>query len=252
MERENLRDRHIICDMRMEDKRKRESLREENRAEDEKRAYGLNNRGVTLMELVVALSIIMIFAGVVTAYITSTTNLYRNVRSNSVVQMDTQEILTKLQNLVIDTGNTIYYAKGALGADGSTFVTPGEKLTNDLSAPIMENKTLVVCSMVDGETATSGDIYDIIDWDAETQTLYYTQREYRAEHGVGAAATLRTKKAKSVISENVVSFAVSLDKVESENKVEFQITVNVNGKEITSSRTVTLRNTVVVKAPYDL
>ena len=62
------------------------------------RKHRLNNSGLTLIELIVAIAIIAIFSGVVLTYITSSSNFYRNTSSNSKVQMETQETFDKLED----------------------------------------------------------------------------------------------------------------------------------------------------------
>ena len=72
------------------------------------RKHRLNNSGLTLIELIVAIAIIAIFSGVVLTYITSSSNFYRNTSSNSKVQMETQETFDKIEDMIINANRGIY------------------------------------------------------------------------------------------------------------------------------------------------
>ena len=73
------------------------------------RKHRLNNSGLTLIELIVAIAIIAIFSGVVLTYITSSSNFYRNTSSNSKVQMETQETFDKLEDMIINANRNLAY-----------------------------------------------------------------------------------------------------------------------------------------------
>ena len=57
----------------------------------------LNNKGFTLIEMIVTVSIIAIFAGVVLNFIATGSNLFRNTSSSAKVQMEIQETFDKIE-----------------------------------------------------------------------------------------------------------------------------------------------------------
>lgn len=62
-----------------------------------------DNRGLTLIELVITVAIIAIFSGVVMTFIMTGSNTYRSTSSNAKVQMETQELVDRMEDLIIDT-----------------------------------------------------------------------------------------------------------------------------------------------------
>ena len=52
-----------------------------------------DNRGLTLIELIITVAIIAIFSGVVLTFITTGSNTYRSTSSSAKVQMETQELI---------------------------------------------------------------------------------------------------------------------------------------------------------------
>ncbi|MDO4276891.1 MAG: prepilin-type N-terminal cleavage/methylation domain-containing protein [Eubacteriales bacterium] len=239
-----------------------------------------NNKGLTLIELVVTIAIIAIFSGIVLSIISSGSSMYRSTSSNAKVQMETQQTLDTLQNLVIDANRSVYYALGS----GDNLGAP---LGNDIDdQSVVGSKTFLVCKareLPGGNTEQC--TYDIVDWDAENQKLYYSQKEYEREKtepdtgntsnpdtpsqastfsddGEEAAFSstaplqksvrtgeVKTLKDRFVMAENITDFRVDVDKVVKDRIVRFQITENVNGKEIETLHTVNLRNQIQIAEP---
>ena len=85
--------------------------------DDRKQQLKLNNRGLTLVELIAAIAIIGIFGAVIASFITSGMNFYRHVSDTSAVQRSMQNTLESIENLVIDTNDTIKYQVGGVAAD---------------------------------------------------------------------------------------------------------------------------------------
>ena len=66
-----------------------------------------NNRGLTLVEMIVTVAIIAVFSGVVVTAVGVGSNLYRNVSSSTRVQVDTQELLDEMEDLIIDANRSV-------------------------------------------------------------------------------------------------------------------------------------------------
>ena len=62
----------------------------------------LQNKGFTLIELIVTIAIIAIFSGVVLTFISTGSNTYRSTSSSAKVQMETQETFDQIEDLIID------------------------------------------------------------------------------------------------------------------------------------------------------
>ena len=71
-----------------------------------------NNKGFTLIELIVTIAIMAIFSGVVLTVIGTGANSYRNTSSTAKAQMETQEVMDQIQNMIIDVNRSVYYACG--------------------------------------------------------------------------------------------------------------------------------------------
>ena len=240
-----------------------------------------DNRGLTLIELVITVAIIAIFSGVVMTFIMTGSNTYRSTSSNAKVQMETQELVDRMEDLIIDTNRSLYYANG-------TGENTGSEIKNDIKQSgdgnSDGNKTFIVCNEYkNNDGNTSKYICDVIDWDKKDATVYYSQREYTAtsssddsgkneteaaafsedEEDVSAFSldeedsgeqnvrNVRTKVNRSVLATGILDFRADVTKVESDNIVCFQLSTENGKKEIETLHSVSLRNKVKVKKPAD-
>ena len=245
------------------------------------RTQQTDNRGLTLIELVITVAIIAIFSGVVMTFIMTGSNTYRSTSSNAKVQMETQELVDRMEDLIIDTNRSLYYANG-------TGENTGSEIKNDIKQSgdgnSDGNKTFIVCNEYkNNDGNTSQYICDVIDWDKKDATVYYSQREYTAtsssddsgkndtetaalsedEEDVSAFSldeedsgeqnvrNVRTKVNRSVLATGILDFRADLTKVESDNIVRFQLSTENGKKEIETLHSVSLRNKVKVKKPAD-
>ena len=100
------------------------------------KTWKLKNKGFTLIEMIVTVAIIAIFSGVVVTFIGTGSSVYRSTSSSSKVQMETQETFDKIEDLIIDTNRSFYYAYGS----GSEI---GAQITNDIKEKVRRIKPLL-------------------------------------------------------------------------------------------------------------
>lgn len=238
----------------------------------------LQNKGFTLIELIVTIAIIAIFSGVVLTFISTGSNTYRSTSSSAKVQMETQETFDQIEDLIIDVNRSLYYANGS----GDSL---GAEIKNDIKqsggANSTGDKTFIICNEYKNGTGNSQYICDVLDWDKDDATIYYSQKEYKAasssagnetsveslmaaeddteENAVDAGASESETKAKdlkmkvdrSVLATGILDFRADVSKVESDKIVRFQLSTQDGTKEIETLHSVSLRNTVEVKKPAD-
>ena len=119
------------------------------------------NKGFTLIEMIVTVAIIAIFSGVVVTFIGTGSGVYRNTSSNSKVQMETQETFDKIEDLIIDANRSLYYANGSDSEIGA-------EIRNDIKEKgginSTGNKTFIACNEYENGDGSSQYIYDVLDW----------------------------------------------------------------------------------------
>lgn len=189
----------------------------------------LNNRGLTLIEMVSAIAIIGIFSTVVMTFITSGANFYRKTSITTKLQSDMQTTLERIENAIMDTNKSIAY----------TYSNGGSAIENDINQPVTAEKE-VVCTSTDlSVSAKDGDcLLTIFQWSPSEQILYYN--EGFIKDGKKSVSTA----SRALLAENVSGFQVDISKAKSEGIVLFRLTLKKGDKEISQLYTVTLRNKV--------
>ena len=189
----------------------------------------LNNRGLTLIEMVSAIAIIGIFSTVVMTFITSGANFYRKTSITTKLQSDMQTTLERIENAIMDTNKSIAY----------TYSNGGSAIENDINQPVTAEKE-VVCTSTDlSVSAKEGDcLLTIFQWSPSEQILYYNEGFIKdGKKSVSTASRV-------VLAENVSGFQADISKAKSEGIVLFRLTLKKGDKEISQLYTVTLRNKV--------
>lgn len=179
----------------------------------------LNNRGLTLIELIAVIAIIGVFGVVIASFITSTANFYRHASDTANVQRNMQNTLESIENLILDTNQSISYQ-----ADGRV-------VENDIGQNEAVEKLLVMESVTEDDRGNKIETVDVLRWRPGEQKLYYIRnpQNYGTIYG-------------DVLAENVSGFNVDISKARTEGVLRFQLSMTKRGEKITQTYTVALRN----------
>lgn len=194
-----------------------------------------NNRGFTLIELIITVAIIAIFSGVILTFIGTGSNTYRSTSNSAKVQMEAQETADSLEDLIIDANYSIDYQSAP----------DGGAITNDIDgASGTGDKVLIICNKSNsgdtgsGDSTSAGYIYDILYWSCSEQKIYYSQN---------TTNSVPSGPSGSVLAEGITDFQADVSKAASDKIVRFQLGIKRGTKEIKTLHSVTLRNTVKIQ-----
>ena len=179
----------------------------------------MNNRGLTLIELIAVIAIIGVFGVVIASFITSTANFYRHASDTANVQRNMQNTMESIENLVLDTNQSISYQAN------------GGAVENDIDQNEVVEKLLVMKSVTEDDKGNKVETVDVLRWRPDEQKLYYIRnpQNYGTIYG-------------DVLAENVSGFNVDISKAKTEGVVRFQLSMTKRGEKITQTYTVALRN----------
>lgn len=193
------------------------------------------NGGFTLVEMIVVVAITAVFSAVVLTAVTAGSRLFRSISGSTRVQMDTQELTDSVEKLIVNAGESIYYAYGS----GKS---PGAPISDDIDSSTDGDRTLLLCSMQKNKGGSDIRVVDVLDWRESEQKLYYSRQEITA-----AGTSMLTEP--SVYGEGVREFHVDVSRADSDGIIRFQLITETLGKKLRTLHTVDLRNPVKIMLP---
>lgn len=193
------------------------------------------NGGFTLVEMIVAVAITAVFSAVVLTAVAAGSRLYRSISGSTRVQMDTQELTDSVEKLIVNAGESIYYAYGS----GKS---PGAPISDDIDGSTDGDRTLLLCSIQKNKGGAGICVVDVLDWRESEQKLYYSRQEITA-----AGTSMLTEP--SVYGEGIREFHVDVSRADSDGIIRFQLITENLGKKLRTLHTVDLRNPVKIMLP---
>ena len=197
-----------------------------------------DNRGLTLIELIVTVAIAMIFSGVILTFVAGAAKSYRRTSGGAQSQMEMQDALDQLENLAMNANLSMFYAKGE---KTTTTVNANDKIENDsdIATPLNQTKTLFMGS----KEETGKSVYSVVIWNADNGKLTFFKTGTKKGTGTGSVENAE------VIAENVTQFAADIHDVADAHTVRFKLVTKVNGRKVEKTETVTLRNDIIIALP---
>ena len=193
------------------------------------------NGGFTLVEMIVAVAITAVFSAVVLTAVAAGSRLYRSISGSTRVQMDTQELTDSVEKLIVNAGESIYYAYGS----GKS---PGAPISDDIDGSTDGDRTLLLCSIQKNKGGAGIRVVDVLDWRESEQKLYYSRQEITA-----AGTSMLTEP--SVYGEGIREFHVDVSRADSDGIIRFQLITENLVKKLRTLHTVDLRNPVKIMLP---
>lgn len=172
-----------------------------------------NNRGFTLVELIVAISIFGILAAAVFGFMIAGANSYGRINTRLNLQMNAELAANQIEEYMRDCNGSIYYDN---------------------------NSTLYIINSNEGESVLNAFEYK------DGKIKYGTAKLSEKPNGSYAGYAIQTD---ALLCKNVDSFDVNLGiSDERAYYAELKLQLKQNGKRYTVEKVVALRNRPIVKA----
>lgn len=171
-----------------------------------------NNKGFSLIELIVSLAVIMIVGGSIASFLLTGSNSYASVINNTDLQEEAQLVMNQISDIVITA----------------------EKAVNFKNA---DNKL---------EVFNENEKYEIVFKNSEKK-LYYNKFDRKT-----GTVKFIPESENVLMAENVSFFEADSTKVESTNKLIVRIVFENKSKTYVKEEIITLRNGQTVKSGDDL
>lgn len=172
-----------------------------------------DNRGMSLVELVAVMAIMVILSSAVIGFMVSGMRQYQEARSEVSRQTEVQMASNQLQGLLIDTANGVRY--------------------DDTRKELWAYTT---------ETESGSTVYTAtkISWDTTENQLLFSKYTYDPQ--VGGGYNEIENSIDQLLAENVSDFSADMSELDDKNIITFAIEITVRGKSYNTESTLKLRN----------
>lgn len=200
-----------------------------------------NNKGFSLLELVVAMCILTIVGLMLLNIIRFGMNSYSRTSRSINVQNEAQLAMDQIQEILIDATNGV----------SITDSVPDGDLFGALNDETIEKKDLEKIYAFDVEKDAAGNNVNVcmeIAWDKSNKEIRYSETVYRQETltkrwEVDVAATNARGVKNNLLAEHVEAFSVDLTKIHTHHTVNVALEFKVSEREFKSKKEIKLRNT---------
>lgn len=176
-----------------------------------------DNRGISLIELLVAIAAMSIVTAAVVGFLNVSLQTYRSTNQDIDLQYEAQLVTNQLKDLLIDANNTVSYDTESVGGS--------------------EERVMKIYNKV---SSTDGTVAEIR-WKQAEGKLYYAKYSHDIEHNTTSSTPLIEP---SLMGEHMTDFSVDLTGLPS-GKILFTMNFDVGDRTYAGTSTVTLRNKVV-------
>ena len=207
-----------------------------------------DNRGLTLIELLVALAIISIVLVLIFGFFIQSMGFFNKGNKESGVQNDAQLTMAQLESLVMNANQGIGLKPGT---------SNGTYKGNDLYLYYRNYESKAVSGeAIVQKSADYEAIHIYVDTDDATDVegLVFCTRDCTYDSSSGTITMTDDKKNPEELSQlvkNATDFEVDLTQLLDRNSVKFTINFDYEGRKYKASHTVLLRNTMVAKINGD-
>lgn len=200
-----------------------------------------NNKGFSLLELVIAMCILTIIGFMLLSIIQSGTNSYSRTSKSINVQNEAQLAMDQIQEILIDATNGV----------STTDSVPDGDVFGALDDDTIEKKDLEKLYAFNIEKDDSGDDVNIcmeIVWNKSSKEIYYSETVYKQEAlskkwEIDDAATDARNIKNNLLAEHVEAFSADLTNIHKNHTVTIALEFEVSGQKFESQKEIKLRNT---------
>lgn len=206
----------------------------------EKKKQKLDNRGLTLVELLVTIALVAVVGGVITAFVITAQKQYNQGIAETDLQYEAQLLSNQFQELLLDANEGISYRYGGTRTEGANNNVPvGNFILND--AGVAEGATVTNKELYIYETAT----YSVLTWDSVKKEVYYREYDSATKQPITAEPEL--------MAEFVSGISVDLSDLEESGILRYDLYFlkEGTGREYSTSHKLKIRNTVLVNKSPD-
>lgn len=201
-----------------------------------------NNRGITLIELVVALAIFSIIGVAITGFVSYASKGFATSNRSVKLQYEQQLVENQVRDVILETSRGIYFKEDA-GAGTSTMVVFSDNPDAIPGGTGTQSGYIITELLL--QDAASGDGKEFIIKKKYLNKLDEVSADPTKEVSHFDDIAIGTFDKTAILSTTVEEFKVDLKEVETKAKVYVTMTFKVGDRDVTVTPVISLRNIVV-------
>lgn len=207
-----------------------------------------NQKGFTLVELIIAVAILAIVTLAVSGFIVVGSRSYTSANTDIMLQQDAQLALNQISDVIIDTTESISYS-GLVGGSMQTVLKDSE-----FSGEVTDKCLAVVNKKPETDDLNQNPSYWFY-YSKDDETIYFNEVDLYdgiADPDAGPTASEIKDKFdaastdKAVLAEHVTEFSVDISQFEQNRVVMLALTFENGNRMYTTSNNVTVRNRIAI------
>lgn len=200
-----------------------------------------NQKGFTLIELIIAVAILAIVTLAVCGFIVVGSRSYTSANTDIMLQQEAQLALNQISDVIIDTTDSISYSVGTEA--GMQNVLKDSEYGGEAT-----DKCLVVVNRNDTDSNNNNPSYWFY-WNKDEETIYFNEVP-----GVNStmsadeiqAGFVDADNGKAVLAEHVTDLSIDISQFEENRVVMVGMTLQNGNREYSTSNNVTVRNRIAL------
>ncbi|MDE6847419.1 MAG: prepilin-type N-terminal cleavage/methylation domain-containing protein [Lachnospiraceae bacterium] len=189
-----------------------------------------NQKGFTLVELIIAVAILAIVTLAVCGFIVVGSRSYTSANTDIMLQQEAQLALNQISDVIIDTTDSINYG------NGTDLVLKDSEFSGE-----PDQKILVVVNKKDGNN--DNDSYRF-EWSKDTETIYFNTSDTVIDDANPEPVFDDANRA--ILAQHVRELHIDISQFEENRVVMISMTFENGNREYTTSNNVTVRNRVAL------
>ena len=179
-----------------------------------------NNRGLTLVELLVSITILTIVVGAAMSFFVHAINLYHRGSQEANLQNEAQLTMTQLQSMVVNASHGVSVGVGSPSLSGNNLYVYNRETD-----------------------ATGVNQYKVTHVYQDGEKLMYCYMNYSLNPD-GSSSLSADKENPLVLSEYIENFMVDLTQLQSKNSIDIQLDFKCKDRTYSTRNTFLLRNSI--------
>lgn len=195
----------------------------------------VNNKGLTLVELIITIAIVGIVSGSIVGFMVTGANGYTRTNSDVNLQYEVQLTMNQLQDMIIDADKGITYERGS----EITTETVLEDSLGSITEEDIKVKRIIIYNRSNAYK---------IEWNKEEQKLYYYKYELTESGGV---ISLNPITGPILMADYVSGMGVNLTRLSADNIARIDLDFTLGTRNYSTYSNITLRNRVRANSDPD-